>query len=203
MHATAVAKGRIAGIMRARGDLDASLRIRREEELPTYERLGDVRFLLFARWNLASTLLSRGRGGDREEARGLLIMALEEARRLQLPEAGQIEQLLKQVGAGEPGKSRGAIASGSSRRGAHVQPYPRLSRQRRGPVSGVDTGLRRCDERVRRSSPCRPRRTAGISGNGCRLSVGARTIGCRCKSCLAVPARAGTHPRDRHRLARL
>jgi hypothetical protein len=71
--------------------------VRREEELPVYERLGNVRYLLFGRWNLASTLLRRGREQDREEARGLLLMALDEARRLKLPEALQIEQLLEQA----------------------------------------------------------------------------------------------------------
>ena len=94
-HERAVTMGRIAGILEARGDLDGSLRIRREEELPVYERLGNVRYLLFGRWNLASTLLRRGREQDREEARGLLIMALDEARRLKLPEALRIERLLE------------------------------------------------------------------------------------------------------------
>jgi tetratricopeptide (TPR) repeat protein len=97
VQARAVAMGRIATILQARGDLDGSVRIHREEELPVYERLGDARFLLFGRWNLASTLLRRGREQDREEARGLLIMALDEARRLKLPEALQIERLLEQA----------------------------------------------------------------------------------------------------------
>ena len=35
--------GKIADILQARGELDEALRIRREEELPVYERLGDVR----------------------------------------------------------------------------------------------------------------------------------------------------------------
>jgi tetratricopeptide (TPR) repeat protein len=97
VHERAVTMGRIANILQARGDLDGSLRVRREEELPVYERLGNVRYLLFGRWNLASTLLRRGREQDREEARGLLLMALDEARRLKLPEALQIEQLLEQA----------------------------------------------------------------------------------------------------------
>jgi tetratricopeptide (TPR) repeat protein len=91
VHARAVAMGRIATILQARGDLDGSLRIRRE----VHERLGDARFLLFGRWNLAGTLLLRGGEQDREEARALLIMAVDEARRLQLPEALQIERLLE------------------------------------------------------------------------------------------------------------
>ena len=39
----AVTMGKIADILQARGELDEALRIRREEELPVYERLGDVR----------------------------------------------------------------------------------------------------------------------------------------------------------------
>ena len=35
--------GRIADILQGRGETDEALRIRREEELPVYERLGDVR----------------------------------------------------------------------------------------------------------------------------------------------------------------
>jgi len=35
--------GQIADILQARGEVDEALRIRREEELPVYERLGDVR----------------------------------------------------------------------------------------------------------------------------------------------------------------
>jgi hypothetical protein len=35
--------GKIADILQARGELDEALRIRREEELPVYDRLGDVR----------------------------------------------------------------------------------------------------------------------------------------------------------------
>ena len=39
----AVTRGEIADVFYHRGDLDEALRIRREEELPVYERLGDVR----------------------------------------------------------------------------------------------------------------------------------------------------------------
>jgi hypothetical protein len=35
--------GQIAEILQTRGELDEVLRIRREEQLPVYERLGDVR----------------------------------------------------------------------------------------------------------------------------------------------------------------
>jgi tetratricopeptide (TPR) repeat protein len=39
----ALARGKIADILHARGDLDEALRIRRDDELPVYERIGDIR----------------------------------------------------------------------------------------------------------------------------------------------------------------
>ena len=39
----AMAEGLVADVLQARGQLDEALRIRQEEELPVYERLGDVR----------------------------------------------------------------------------------------------------------------------------------------------------------------
>jgi hypothetical protein len=94
----AVTKGKIADILQIRGDLDAVLRIRREEELPVYERLGAVRDLLVGRAHLAITLLRRGQEGDRAEARDLLLLALAQARRLRLPEAAQIEATIAEAG---------------------------------------------------------------------------------------------------------
>ena len=93
----AISAGFKADVLFARGDLDAALRIRREEELPVYERLGG-RDLVVGRAKLAITLLTRNSAGDREEARGLLCLALAEARRMQLPEAARIEAILQQTG---------------------------------------------------------------------------------------------------------
>ena len=90
--------GKIADVLQARGELDEALRIRREEQLPVYEQLGDVRELLVARANLALSLLQRGEPNDREEAQSLLLQALREAARLRLPEAGQIIQILAREG---------------------------------------------------------------------------------------------------------
>ena len=127
VRSRAVTLGKIADILAARGEQDEALRIRREEELPVYERLGDVRpgrspwarsptswpargertrpcgsagrrssrctsgwagaTSLSAGATLAITLLIRNTAGDREEARGLLCLALADARRMQLPEA--------------------------------------------------------------------------------------------------------------------
>ena len=97
-HGKAIAMGQIADILQARGELDEALRILREEVLPAFERLGDVRALLVARANLAITLLKRGAPGDRKEARGLLHLALEAAKKLRLPEVAQIEVILASLG---------------------------------------------------------------------------------------------------------
>ena len=67
-------------------------RIRREEQLPVYERLGDVRSLLVGRTNLAINLLKRYAPGDRDEATQLLQLAYAEAVRLKLPDAAQIRR---------------------------------------------------------------------------------------------------------------
>jgi hypothetical protein len=89
--------GKIADILEARGQLDEALKIRTDEELPVYERLGDVRSLLVGRANLAIGLLQRGAAGDLGEARRLLGLALGDAHRLRLPEAQQIEQIIEQT----------------------------------------------------------------------------------------------------------
>jgi len=83
----------IADILNSRGDLDEALRVRTEEELPVYVKLGDVRLLLVGRANLAMYLQSRNRPGDRAEARRLLLLALAAAEKLRVPEAEQIRAL--------------------------------------------------------------------------------------------------------------
>ena len=50
--------GKIADILQSRGDLDEALRIRRDEELPVYERLGDVCERSVALQKIASALLA-------------------------------------------------------------------------------------------------------------------------------------------------
>ena len=92
----AVTRGQIADILQARGQLNEALCIREQEELPTFERLGDIHSLLFARANLALNLLQRTAPGDRERAEALLALALADARRLGIPEAGQIEEIIQQ-----------------------------------------------------------------------------------------------------------
>ncbi|MBA2592793.1 MAG: CHAT domain-containing protein [Gammaproteobacteria bacterium] len=60
MRDIAVFKGRIADVLHARGELDEALRIRREEELPVYESLGDVRERALVLGKIANVLVARG-----------------------------------------------------------------------------------------------------------------------------------------------
>lgn len=57
---TALARGLEADVLQARGQLDEALRIRREEEIPVYERLGDVRAHAVALGKVADILQTRG-----------------------------------------------------------------------------------------------------------------------------------------------
>ena len=56
----AMTKGRIADIHMARGDLDAALKIREEDELPVYEALGDKRSLAVTKGEIAQILQAKG-----------------------------------------------------------------------------------------------------------------------------------------------
>jgi tetratricopeptide (TPR) repeat protein len=71
----AIARGAIANILQSRGEFDEALRIRREEQLPVYERLG----------NLRSRALTMGRIADILESRGDVDEALRIRREEQLP----------------------------------------------------------------------------------------------------------------------
>jgi hypothetical protein len=78
--------GQFADILQQRGQTDEALRIRREEQLPVYERLGDARSLLICGAKIARDLIVRGDKNDHAEARRQLDGAPAEARRMQLPE---------------------------------------------------------------------------------------------------------------------
>jgi hypothetical protein len=56
----ALAAGLRADVLEARGQLDEALRIRREEELPVYERLGDVHSKAVTMGQIADVLQARG-----------------------------------------------------------------------------------------------------------------------------------------------
>ena len=86
--------GTIADILQARGELDEALRIRQQEELPVYERLGDVRGYLVAQTNMAITLM-QFKPPRRPEANQLLCEALQAAQKMRIPETGQIRGILE------------------------------------------------------------------------------------------------------------
>ena len=94
----ATAMGYVADILQHRGETDEALRIRREEQLPVYERMGLARDLAIGRANLALMLIQRGESGDREEAARLLKLALEATQSMGLPEAEPIRDLLARPG---------------------------------------------------------------------------------------------------------
>jgi tetratricopeptide (TPR) repeat protein len=71
----ALAVGLLADILEARGELDEALRIRREEQLPVYDRLGDVR----------ERAVTMGKVADILQVRGELDEALRIRREEQLP----------------------------------------------------------------------------------------------------------------------
>lgn len=95
---TAYTKGAYADILQARGQLDDALNIRQTEQLPVYEKLGDVRSLLVGRTNLAILLWQMDAEQNRGQVQELLCLAWQDAQRLQIPEAGQIKGVLQQMG---------------------------------------------------------------------------------------------------------
>jgi len=56
----ALTLGKIADVLQARGEIDEALRIRREEQLPVFERLGDVRSRAVTLGYIADVLQDRG-----------------------------------------------------------------------------------------------------------------------------------------------
>jgi hypothetical protein len=95
--------GKVADILQARGQLDEVLRIRLEEELPVYERLGDVRSKAVTQGNIADILQARGQ--------------LDEALRIRLEEELPVYERLGDVrekavthgpGCRHPASARGA-----------------------------------------------------------------------------------------------
>ncbi len=59
-HQFAVARGQMADILVDRGELDEALRIRREEQLPVFERQGDVRAIAVTKGRIADILRAWG-----------------------------------------------------------------------------------------------------------------------------------------------
>jgi hypothetical protein len=61
--------GKIADILQSRGELEEAERIRRDDELPVYERLGDVRSKAVTMGYIADILQSRGELEEAERIR--------------------------------------------------------------------------------------------------------------------------------------
>ena len=84
----------LAHLLAGIGNMDEALRIRREEELPVYEKLGDVRSLSICQAEIALGLLAKG---DGPTAVALLRQAHATAVRLKIPEAKVIEDLMSRL----------------------------------------------------------------------------------------------------------
>ena len=65
----AIAAGRIADILQARGRLDDAEAIRRDEMVPVFERLGDIRSKAVTLGQIADILMARGRLDEAEAIR--------------------------------------------------------------------------------------------------------------------------------------
>ena len=77
---------------------DEALRIRREEELPVYERLGDVRSRALVSSQIALQLLCRNDSESLAEARQLLEAAYADLSRMGLPEAQLLADEMRERG---------------------------------------------------------------------------------------------------------
>ena len=97
----ALRMGKMAHILQARGQLDEALRIRKEEELPVYERLGDVRGRAFVQAKIGLQLLDAGDAAA-DEARRLLETAWADLSRMGLPEADVIAEAMRGRGLKRP-----------------------------------------------------------------------------------------------------
>jgi tetratricopeptide (TPR) repeat protein len=91
----ALAQGLIADVLQARGDLDEALRIRREEQLPVYEKLGDVYARAVTEWQIARELWDRD---ERAEAESLFRRAYAALASMRLPEARDLAEHMRRRG---------------------------------------------------------------------------------------------------------
>ena len=90
----AVTQGKIADILQAQGQLNEALHIRREEQLPVYERLGNVRERAICQVNIAKILQVKN-PHQLAEVLTLLQEARKTLKQLGLPEANWVEQELR------------------------------------------------------------------------------------------------------------
>jgi len=85
--------GKIADILQAPAELDEALRIRREDALPVYERLGG-RDLVVGLAKLGVLLIKRGGAADLREARGHVQRAEAMAAAMRIPFPDGLRQWL-------------------------------------------------------------------------------------------------------------
>ena len=165
----AVTMGRIADILQARGALDEALRIRREEELPVYERLGDVR----------SRAVTMGKIADILQARGALDEALRIRREEELPVYRAPRRRARARGDDGPDRRHPAGPRRARRGPAHPP---------RGGAAGLRAPRRRArargDDGQDRRHPAGPRRRST------RPCASAARRSCRSTSASATSARA-------------
>ena len=90
--------GNLADIFQARGQLNESIQLREEKQIPVLRGLGDRREFLLAQTNLAVALRMRGHDEDLPRAHRLLEEALKIAESMKLPEAERIRGTLRDFG---------------------------------------------------------------------------------------------------------
>jgi tetratricopeptide (TPR) repeat protein len=97
----AITQGQIADILTQQGQLDEALRIRREEELPVYSRLGDVRATAITQGQIADILTQQGQLDEalriRREEELPVYSRLSDVRSAAITQ-GQIADILTQQG---------------------------------------------------------------------------------------------------------
>ncbi len=95
----AVANAKIATVLQQRGQTDEALRKYREEILPIFERLGNLRDQFVCRWNIGTALLQKPSPteADIKEAREHLRWALAMAEQHKYAEAAQIRETVKRL----------------------------------------------------------------------------------------------------------
>ena len=96
----------LAGLFASIGQLDEALRIRQEEQLPVYERLGDVRSRAITPAKIGFQLVAANR---HREAASALSRAPADTRSMGLPEAEIIAEFMRSNGLASDG--RGAVAA--------------------------------------------------------------------------------------------
>lgn len=83
---------------RARGQFDEALRIRKQVQMPAYERLGDLRTRALTQAKIGLQILDASDGDAGDDARALLQAAWSDLSRLGLPEAADLASEMRNRG---------------------------------------------------------------------------------------------------------